>query len=115
MRKSNIYFVTALMCALTADTALYNGFIPVAVIMYGVFIFCVVRLILIKNAMDQRLIEECEKTRRRMSALYSYIEENRMMTADEIEQAVKDKPAGGVRPGSRPSTKYLEMKAGESL
>lgn len=77
MRKSNIYFVVALMCALTADTSLYNGFIFVAVIMYSVFVFCTIRLIFMDNEHEKQIDEKYTQAQRQISKVYKYVEKTR--------------------------------------
>lgn len=109
MKKSNIYFLIALVCALVADTATYARVWWVAVIMYAVFAYCMVRLIIDNNRHEDHMVEQYEKTRRAMSKLYRCIEDKQLMTAEEIANATEDKPTGTVRPGSKPSIRFLEM------
>lgn len=112
MKYNNICFVAALVCALVADTAVYARLWIIAVIMYVGFAFFAIRMIFENNRHDEKLEAEYKRTRRAVDRLYKYIEDNRLMTAEEIKTVIEqeDKPRGAVRPGSRPSIEYMNMK-----
>lgn len=112
MKHSNIYFIAAIVCVLAADTAVYTRIVPIAIIMYAAFTFFTVKLMFYNNDRDAQIVDEYRKTRRIVKRLLKYLEDNRIMTADEIKAVTeqKDKPRGNIRPGSRPSIEYMNLR-----
>lgn len=110
MKHSNIYFIAAIVCVLAADTAVYTRIVPIAIIMYAAFTFFTVKLMFYNNDRDAQIVDEYRKTRRIIKRLLKYLEDNHLMSEDEIKRIKEDdKPRGNVRPGSRPSIQYTNM------
>ena len=112
MKHNTIYFLAALICFEAGVTAQLTKIWVLAVMMYLMTVICAVKLMLENNRHDDQIKEDYERTRKVIDSLYKYIEDNRIMTADEIKAVTeqKDKPRGNIRPGSRPSIEYMNLR-----
>ena len=112
MKHSTIYFLAALICFEAGVTAQLSKIWVLAILMYLATTIFAVKLMFENNRHDDQIKEEYERNRKAISSLYKYIEDNRIMTADEIKAVTgqKDKPRGNVRPGSRPSIEYMNLR-----
>ena len=83
-----------------------------AIIMYLATVIFAVKLMFENNTREDKIIRNQDKIQRDLSALYDYLEHNHIMTADEIKAVTeqKDKPSGSIRPGSRPSIEYMNLR-----
>lgn len=112
MKHNTIYFLAALICFEAGVTAQLSKFGVLAILMYLATTIFAVKLMFENNRHDDQIKEEYERTRKVIDSLYKYIEDNRIMTADEIKAVTEqeDKPRGNIRPGSRPSIEYMNLR-----
>lgn len=112
MKHNTIYFLAALICFEAGVTAQLSKFGVLAILMYLTTVIFAVKLMFENNRHDDQIKEDYERTRKAIDNLYKYIEDNRIMTADEIKAVTEqeDKPRCNVRPGSRPSIEYMNLR-----
>lgn len=112
MKHSTIYFLAALICFEAGVTAQLSKIWVLAILMYLATVIFAVKLMFENNTREDKIREDYERNRKAIDNLYKYIEDNRIMTADEIKAVTEqeDKPRGNVRPGSRPSIEYMNLR-----
>ena len=112
MKHSTIYFLAALICFEAGVTAQLSKIWLLAIMMYLATVIFAVKLMFENNTREDKIREDYERNRKAIDSLYKYIEDNRIMTADEIKTVTeqKDKPRGNIRPGSRPSIEYMNLR-----
>ena len=112
MKHSTIYFLAALICFEAGVTAQLSKIWVLAIMMYLATVIFAVKLMFENNTREDKIIRNQDKIQRDLSALYDYLEHNHIMTADEIKAVTEqeDKPRGNIRPGSRPSIEYMNLR-----
>lgn len=112
MKHSTIYFLAALICFEAGVTAQLTKIWVLAILMYLATAIFAVKLMFENNTREDKIREDYERNRKAIDNLYKYIEDNRIMTADEIKAVTgqEDKPSGSIRPGSRPSIEYMNLR-----
>lgn len=112
MKHSTIYFLAALICFEAGVTAQLSKIWVLAILMYLATVIFAVKLMFENNTREDKIREDYERNRKAIDSLYKYIEDNRIMTADEIKAVTEqeDKPRGNIRPGSRPSIEYMNLR-----
>lgn len=112
MKHSTIYFLAALICFEAGVTAQLSKIWVLSILMYLATVIFAVKLMFENNTREDKIIRDNDKIQRDLSALYDYLEHNHIMTADEIKAVTgqKDKPRGSIRPGSRPSIEYMNLR-----
>lgn len=112
MKHNTIYFLAALICFEAGVTAQLSKIWVLSILMYLATVIFAVKLMFENNRHDDQIKEEYERNRKAINSLYKYIEDHRIMTGDEIKAVTEqeDKPRGNIRPGSRPSIEYMNLR-----
>ena len=117
MKHSTMQSLAALMCFEAGVTAQLTKIWVLAILMYLATVIFAVKLMFENNTREDKIIRNQDKIQRDLSALYDYLEHNHIMTADEIKAVTeqKDKPRGNIRPGSRPSIEYMNLRVEQEV
>lgn len=112
MKHSTIYFLAALICFEAGVTAQLSKIWVLSILMYLATVIFAVKLMFENNTREDKIREDYERNRKAIDSLYKYIEDNRIMSAEEIKAVTEqeDKPRGNIRPGSRPSIEYMNLR-----